>query len=67
MDDVEPSVSVAKAAKVLDESPDTIRVWCVRYGFGWKPTPTSHWRIPISRLRPPTTLPSGTASGAPRP
>jgi hypothetical protein len=54
MHEIEPSVSVAKAAKVLDESTDTIRLWCTRYGFGWKPTPTAQWRMPVSKLRPPT-------------
>ena len=43
-------VSVRDAATALNVTPETIRQWCIRFGFGVRPTPTSHWRIPESRF-----------------
>lgn len=42
--------SVRAAATALNVSPETVRSWCTRFGFGIKPTPTAQWRIPASRL-----------------
>lgn len=62
VEDVEATVSVAEAAKILGRDQDTIRKWCRDDGFGWKPTPIAHWRIPVSRLRPATRPDSKAAS-----
>jgi hypothetical protein len=43
-------LTVREAATVLGVTPETVRAWCSRFGFGIRPTPTAHWRIPESRL-----------------
>jgi hypothetical protein len=44
-------LSVTETAKVLGVTPETVRDWCSRFGFGIKPTPTAQWRIAESKLR----------------
>ena len=46
-------LTVSEAAAILGMTPETIRHWCHKYGFGVRLAPGSHWRIPADRINNP--------------
>jgi hypothetical protein len=44
------TATVAEAAQILGKHPNTIRKWCDRYAFGWRPSDHADWIIPRANL-----------------
>jgi uncharacterized protein YjcR len=44
------TATVAEAAEILGKHPNTVRKWCDRYAFGWRPSDHADWIIPRTKL-----------------